>query len=277
MGDMFKDSPSPPPAPDYTGAAAQQGQSNVQAAIVSALLGRPNQYSPLGSQTWTQTGTQKVPGVGNTPGFTLPTYSGSINLTPQGQRIYDTQLQQSEQMANLGNAALDRTQQGLSKPFDYSGVQDVQDASYGAQTARLDPQWNQAQTSQETRLVNQGLRPGGEGYDNAMRVFNQGKNDAYQQARLAAIQTAPQTLQQAAYLRTLPLNELNALRSSSQVQMPQFAQQTQGGQVGAAPVYNAAVQQGQYGQGLYNAQMAGQNAITSGLFSLAGAALPFIL
>ena len=48
---MGKSSPSPPPAPDYAGAATAQGAANVEAARATAKLGNPNIIGPYGSQT----------------------------------------------------------------------------------------------------------------------------------------------------------------------------------------------------------------------------------
>lgn len=45
--------PSPPPAPDYTGAAKAQGQANVDAAIAQGKINNPNVISPYGNQTVT--------------------------------------------------------------------------------------------------------------------------------------------------------------------------------------------------------------------------------
>jgi len=47
---MGKKSPKPPPAPDYTGAAIQQGQANLEAARLTARLSNPNVSTPLGGQ-----------------------------------------------------------------------------------------------------------------------------------------------------------------------------------------------------------------------------------
>jgi hypothetical protein len=47
---MGKKSPAPPPAPDYTGAAIQQGQANLEAARLTARLSNPNISTPLGGQ-----------------------------------------------------------------------------------------------------------------------------------------------------------------------------------------------------------------------------------
>jgi len=47
---MGKKSPAPPPAPDYAGAAQQQGVANLDAARLTARLGNPNIQTPLGGQ-----------------------------------------------------------------------------------------------------------------------------------------------------------------------------------------------------------------------------------
>ena len=73
-------------------------------------------------------------------------------------------------------------------------------------------------------------------------------------------------------LRGMPLNEITALMSGSQIQNPQF-QPYQGQNVAPAPVAQAVAQQAQYGQNLYNQQMGQANANTAGLYSLGGAGL----
>ena len=47
----MKKSPSPPPTPDYVGAAKEQGRQNLTAAQQSAVLSNPNMYTPFGTQT----------------------------------------------------------------------------------------------------------------------------------------------------------------------------------------------------------------------------------
>ena len=47
---MGKKSPAPPPAPDYAGAAQQQGIANLEAARLTARLSNPNVITPLGTQ-----------------------------------------------------------------------------------------------------------------------------------------------------------------------------------------------------------------------------------
>lgn len=44
---------SPPPTPDYVGAAREQGRQNLTAAQQGAVLSNPNMYTPFGTQTVT--------------------------------------------------------------------------------------------------------------------------------------------------------------------------------------------------------------------------------
>lgn len=241
---QWKDSPSPPPAPDYAGAAVAQQKSQMS-----------SQYTPYGSQVYSQDP--------NSPSG----YQSTISLAPQAQQTLDSQMNLSQNLGNLANQQLGQVNQQYSQPFDQSSVQQTADKAYGAMTARLDPQWQHNEEMQKSQLANQGLVPGGEAYDNAMRDFNNAKNDAYQQANLGAIQTMPQTYQLGLSQYEQPLNQLNAIRTGAQVQNPQFSAQP------GANLSGAAQSSGQYNQGLYNSQVGQQNAMTSGLFGLGAAAL----
>lgn len=270
---MGKDSPSPPPAPDYSGAAQATSQGSVQAAIANQLLNLRNTSTPLGSRNFTPFGSFDVPSIGGQPGFSIPRFRESVTMTPEGQNLYNQQMGLSTGLMSLGQGSLDQTKASLGAPQDFSSVQDLADTAYGAQTARLDPQWNQRAEQQRTMLANQGLAPGGEAYDAAMRNFDQARNDAYQQARMAAIQTMPQTFQLSTAQRMQPLTELNAIRTGAQPQMPQFQGVPTAGGIQGPNLLAAA--QSQYGSGLdqYNAGVGANNAMMSGLFSLGGAAL----
>ncbi len=266
----FKDSPSPPPAPDYTGAANATSQGSVQASIANNLMAHPNIYTPLGSQTWQQTGSQSVPGVGGQPGFDVPNYSQTINMSPEGQRLYQGQLGLSQGLLDTSNQSLGQTQSSLGAPQDFGSVQDIADQSYATQTARLDPQWEQRKQAFDQQMANQGITAGGEAYDNAARDFGQQRNDAYTQARQQAFANMPQTFQLSSAQRMQPLTELNALRTGAQPQMPQFqpSQYSMGAQ---GPNMMAATQgQNQYNMGLYNSEVAQNNSMMGGLMSLGG-------
>jgi hypothetical protein len=159
---------------------------------------------------------------------------------------------------------------------------------------RLEPSLARQRTSTETNLINQGLRPGTEAYDNAIRSLGEQETDARTQAVLQGLNldiganqqgfgqqleagkfgntAQQQALAEAIQLRQLPLNEITALMSGSQIQNPQFGAYS-GATVNAAPVFAGAQAQGQFDANTYNQQVAQANAQTAGLYSLGGAAL----
>lgn len=276
----------------------------------------------------------------------------------------------------------------LQTSLDLSGVAKMPvNAGMTAQEAimsRLEPTLARNRVSTETQLINQGLRPGTEAYDNAARILGQQENDQRTQAALqglnldlsanqqgfgqalnagqfgntaqlagfgaglqnqqaanqaiaqnfgqgtaaqqlanqaigqnfgqgttaqqmqnAAIgqnfgqgqtaaqannamvaQQANQNLQQGQFANTaqqqalaqalqqrqMPINEIAALTSQSQIQNPQFGAY-QGSNIAPAPIANAAAQTAAFNQNLYNQQTASANQNLTGLFGLGGAAL----
>jgi hypothetical protein len=80
-----------------------------------------------------------------------------------------------------------------------------------------------------------------------------------------------QSLQQQLALRNQPINEIAALMSGVQVNMPQF-QGYQGANVAAAPVFAGTQAQGDFAQRNYANQTAAYNAKMGLLGDIAGAA-----
>jgi len=291
---MGKDAPSPPPAPDYVGAAKAQGVENLEAARATAKLGNPNVYSPYGNQTVTYEGD-------------IPTVTQT--LTPQSQQVLNAQNATKLGLADLSQQGLTTAQNVMGTPFKFGGpnVQTSLDTSGIAKMpvnagttgqeaimSRLEPSLAKNRVSTETQLINQGLRPGTEAYDNAIKLLGQQENDARTQAALQGINldttanaqqynqalqsgqfgntAQQQALAQAISSRQMPLNEITALMSGSQIQNPQFGAY-QGANVQAAPIANATAQTGQYNQNIYNQQVGSANAQNAGLFQLGGAGL----
>lgn len=294
---MGKSSPSPPPAPDYAAAAQAQGAANVDAARATAKLSNPNIIGPYGTQTVTYgTGDQQD----------IPTVTQT--LTPTGQQTVDQQQQVQLALAQLANQGVGTAQNVLGNAFnpnlpnmqtslDTSNVANlpVNAGTTGQQAimSRLQPQIDQSNAALTQQLANQGITPGSEAYNNAERVQNQSNNDLLTQAALQGInldQTNNQigynealqgaqfgntaignSLQEQLALREQPLNEITGLMSGSQIQTPQF-QQYQGANVQAAPIFNAAQAQGNYGLQNYGIQSAGANANNSATAGLMGTA-----
>jgi hypothetical protein len=236
--------------------------------------------------------------------------------------------------------------------------------------ARLEPQLARNRVSTETQLINQGLRPGSEAYNNAITLLAQQENDQRTQAVLQGLgldisanaqgygqaltsgqfgntaqaqnfgqgniqqqlynqaqaqnfgqgttaqntanqaigqnytqnynttafnnaaqqqqfnqntqraafenQARQQALAEAIQMRQMPINEIAALTSGSQIQNPVFQPFTGAG-VGAAPI--AQTMQNAYAgaQNAYNQQIASNNAEMGGLFELGKAALPYFI
>lgn len=258
---MGKD-PSPPPTPLYGVNAQQTADSNLAMARAATAANRIDQYTPYGNITYTS-------GVNGNP----DQWRSDITLSDTGQKLLDQQNAMALGLGNLGVSGLDRVDQSFAKPFDYGSVQDVQDAAYAGQTARLDPQWDMQEKQLQSRLANQGIPVGSEAWQNEMRAFNNAKTDAYSQARMNAIQTAPQTLQLATSLREQPLNELNALRTGAQVTNPQFQQAGQQQTTAGANFLGASGLQGQYDMNTYNQRVGMANQDMAGMFSLAQQAM----
>ncbi|MDO8703391.1 MAG: tail fiber domain-containing protein [Sulfuricaulis sp.] len=304
----LKDSPSAPPAPDYTGAAQATATGNLENARYATRANRINQYTPYGSLTYTespagtssntfsnsaandevqrlmsQNGTsfdEAMQQVSQGWGLAMPAggaaggtdqWRSDLTLDPRAQRTLDTQMNLSNQMGDMTSGAMGQV--AAQGPMDLSSVQRVADQSYADQTARLDPQWEQRKGQFDQQMANQGITAGGEAYGNASRDFGQQRNDAYTQARQAALATMPQTYQLAQAAYDQPLNRANALRTGAQVQNPTFQQAGMQQATPGANYMGAAQAQGQYDQGLYNSQVAGDNSMMSGLFGLGAAGI----
>lgn len=235
--------PQAPGSPDYAGAAYAQANAS-----------HSNQNTPYGNLNWTQAN----------PKDPKSQWTSTINLNPLGQQTLDAQMRMSQGLGQKAEGAMGNINTG---PMDLSSVGKIQDQAYGAMTSRLDPQWQQREQMQKTQLANQGLAPGGEAYTNAMRDFGNQRNDAYQQAQLGAIQTAPQTYQLANAAYNQPLNQFNALRTGAQVQNPQFQAPLPG-----PNLLGAAQSQGQFDMNTFNQNMGNYNNMLSGLFSIGGSA-----
>lgn len=254
--------PSAPATPDYVGAANAQGAANKDSAIATAKLSNPWTSTPIGSR--------KIDYSGKITGDTLVPYI-TDELTPLGQQRQD---QENRMIAGLGGIAeqgIGRVGESFNAPMDYNSIGQLQDTAQESILARLRPQMAQDEAAMENKLANQGLQAGSEAYNNAYRTFNQGKNDAYSQAALQAINLQPQLMQQSLAIRNQPLNEMNALRTGSQVTLPQF-QQFSGANVNAAPIYSATAQAGQDQLSQYNSKMAYNSALINGLMQAGGTA-----
>jgi hypothetical protein len=260
--------PSAPAAPDYTAAAQQTAQSNLDAARAATAANRVNQVTPYGNLDYSMTGEDKY---GN------PTWTATTSLSDVGQQLLNNQNQASLGLGSTINAALGRTQdvmgQGFNPNLPSTGMNPGQ--SYqDAYMQRLAPQIAQNREMTTASLANQGIVPGTTAYDNAMRQQQQKENDLLLGATTQGFGVGQQANQNAFNQEltkyNLPLNTLSALRSGSQVQNPTFVNSAQQATTQGADLLGAS-QMGYNAQmGNFNAGQAAQQGMNSGLMGLGG-------
>lgn len=262
MGAFSK--PSAPQPPDYNQAALTQGQQNIEAARLSGKMSNPNIYTPYGSQT--------VNWAGDIPSITQ-------KLSPEYQNIFNLQTRNQAGLGNLAQQGVSNAQGVLGSQFNpFLPAMPINPGTTAteAMLSRIEPQIAQSRQAMETQLANQGIMQGSEAYNNAQRIQQQQENDLRLQAAAQGIpmdmQARQQALQESGYLRELPLNEISALMSGSQVSAPQF-QQFQGSQVVPAPTFAGAQASGQAANNIYNQQVGSYNNLMSGLFGLGAGGL----
>lgn len=165
-----------PEAPNPYTTANAQTQSNLATSTAQQRLNMVDQSNPYGSLKYSETGT-------NPDG--TPKFSADTTLAPAQQQLLD----QSNANKSAAGGVANQFVTGGQGAFSGKGP----DLSYNGTTAaldslnrqRLDPQWAANSQHNDDALAARGITAGTPAYDNAMRVFNQGKNDAYNSANLA--------------------------------------------------------------------------------------------
>lgn len=263
----FKDSPATPATPDYSGAAQKTAEGNLEMARAAAKANRVNTYTPYGNITYNQPNA-------NDPDL----WNANVQLDPTQQKLLDQQNQTSLNLAGLQNSAYGRVQGALDAP--YAATYDPTKATntaYESLMARMNPQYDRQQSQLDNQLANQGITMGSEAWKNAQTQFGQTRNDAQTQAALNAINLGMQQQQQQygqeSTNRNNPLNELNAIRTGSQVTNPSQINVAQQGQTAGANYLGAAQSQGQADQNIYNQGVSSANAGNAAAAGLGGAAI----
>lgn len=252
------ETPSAPAAPDPVATANAQAAANTKTAITQSELNQTNQVTPQGTLNYSQSGTN----ADGTPQFTATqTYS------PGEQGIYNTGVQTRQNVANIGASQSAKIGTLLDTPFSVDSA--TSDKIQGLQNEFLDPQWQRQQDALQTQLINKGVRPGSQQYTTAMSDFSNQRQKAYDQSYLDSYNTGQQA---ALTQRNQPINEISALLSNSQVSQPNY---TNTPQTGVAPTdVIGAEQQALNQQNVgFQANVANQQALTSGLFGLGKTAL----
>jgi hypothetical protein len=262
--------PSAPAAPDYAGAARETAAGNLAAAQTATAANRVNQVTPYGNLNYTQTKDEE----GN------PVWTATTSLSDIGQQLLNNQNQASLGLGGTINSALGRVQSTMGEGFNpdlpSTGMNPGQ--SYqDAYMQRLAPQIAQSREATTAALANQGVVPGTQAYENAMRQQSMKENDlllgATTQGFGVGQQANQQAYNQAMTNYNLPLNTLSALRSGSQVQNPSFVNSSQQATTGGADILGASQMGYNASMGNFNAQQAAQQNLNQGLMGLGGAGI----
>lgn len=271
--------PKAPPAPDYAGAAIAQGAANIDAARATSRLSNPEWDNAEGSRRIQY-------GIDGDPDRVRII----DQMSPVAAQQYGIQQGINTNLLNTASAGLNRVSQQMATPFNMSRIPSVDTRNEATRQAvaqalmgRLQPQFDKDDNSARTRLANQGITQGSEAWNDEMNRLTQAKNDAMMQAQMQAGGEASrmfgdqsaarqQAIQEQAYLRNLPLSEINALRTGSTPNMPQF-QGFGGSQVHAAPLLQGTQLGEQAAIDRYNAKVGQRNALLQTAGQVGGAFL----
>lgn len=270
---------SPPPAPDPNATAAAQAAANKEAAISQAQINMVNQNTPYGSLEYSQRGTADDG---------TPQYTATQKLAEPQQQMLDLTNQAGVKYGQTANTQLDAVSSRLAQPLDYTSLGAAPVANEATRTAvrdsmlsRLEPQFQKDESALRTRLANQGIvDPSSQAFQAEMDSLTRARNDA----RLAADMQAggemsrvfglestarDKAINEMVQQRQVPLNELAAMLSGTQVQGPQFVNTPQQN-IGAAPVMESVYGSYNGQMNAYNAKLQADAANTAGLYGLLG-------
>ena len=277
MGSVFSDPPSPPPAPDYTGAAQATAAGNLDAARAAAAANRVNQVTPYGNLDYAVTGSDPY---GN------PTWTATTNLSDVGRQLLGTQNAASLGLGQTINAQLGNVQNTMGQGFnpqtapittnigqaninpltgqanlqtqtDYAGGMAGWDKANALLMQRLQPQMDIQQKNLDAQLANQGVVQGTEAYNRAKMGLGMQQNDLLNQAQLTGLNAGNtlfnQGLQGAQFGNAAQQQGYQNSQAQQQANNA-IAQQQFGNQLTNANLGNAAQQQ-QYNQAMTNYNM----------------------
>jgi hypothetical protein len=242
--------------------ADKQQQLNLQALETGQAASNVNQVTPTGSLTYTQTG------VGPNG---VPTYTATQSLSPAEQALL-TQMQGTQGVAGKqANALLTGANYGATNPSKVIG-----DATSGntqallkQETDYLNPQFSTQTNQLDAKLRAQGIYPDSPAYQQQMRDLQLNQN----QAVTGFLATAePQAYQQATSSYLLP-GQIAAQEMGLSQPAGVGLTTTPGASMNPADLVGATSSANSANMAKYNADLAQQNAMMSGLFGLGGAAI----
>lgn len=255
--------PKSPTPPDPKQTSAAQTGTNIGTAVANNAMGMVDQITPYGSLTYDQTDSFNYvdPFTGQT--YEVPRYTSTTTLNPAQQATLESQQAAQGELAGLASERASFLRDYL--PGTEAATDQIDARLYDLGSKRLDPRFQREEDALRTRLANQGIAPGSEAYNRELELLNQGRNDAYNQLML-------QGRGQAASEVNMPINQITALLSGSQVTNPAVSMyQPQG----AATTDVAGLINQNFGQRQqnYQQQMGARQNLLGGLFGLGAAGI----
>jgi len=188
------------------------------------------------------------PDTGEAPDRTdFERFTRTTTLNPTAQATFDAQQNLGLDLSNLARTQTGRVEGALGQTSDFSGLpgldpslegrQRQEEALFDRQAGRLNQRFGDEQEALDVRLANQGIQAGSDTFNRAQESFGRTRNDAFENAALSAIVGGGQEqsrlfgLSQGARQqgiteqltqRNQPINDISALLSNSQVQIPNF-------------------------------------------------------
>lgn len=187
----------------------------------------------------------------------------ALQAQQYGQQNQNQSLYGQLQAQQYGQQNQNQTLAGQLQAQQY-GQQNQNQTLYGQMQGQ---QFNQQNQNQTLAAALQNQQFGQQSQNQSMH--GQLQNQQFNQQN----QARQQQMQEQAYLRNLPLNELNALRTGNQVGMPQFGGFSQQATTGGADYTGAAQNQYQANLASSNAGAAGQSGMMGGLMGIGGGIL----
>ena len=264
-------SPSPPPAPDYTAAATATAAGDLQAAQTAAMANRVNQVTPQGDLTYTP------PANSNLPWTVTQSYS------PAEQQLFNQGNQINSGLLGLGSTALGQISSNMVKPITASDLPasmvGAGQTGYQAYMAQVQPSLDEAKEAAESQMAQQGIPQGSQAWQNEERQLGVNQNQAQDQAEQTGFTQGQSAQQQALQIQTAlqdqPINEVDALRSGSQVTNPNFTSVPQQQTTTGANLLGAAQDTANYNIAGTNAAQSGSNAAMGAIGTIGAGAVMF--
>lgn len=255
-------------------------------AIAQQYMNMVGQKGPYGTVSYTPNGNKTTVGTG-ADARTIDQYDQTTTLSPEQQRLLDLQTGAQTKYGETANQQLDTIKGTLEKPLDFSTLgasptpdENMRKSVLSSMLQRQEPMFARDRAALETRLANQGIGIGSKAYNDAMDELDRSKNDfalsadtqagnAMAQQYGLASDARGRSISEMIQQRQIPLNELAAMLTGSQVSMPSApgipqtsmqAPDIMGATYGS---YNGQMQG--YGQ-----QVASKNANTQGTMGLVG-------